>query len=1231
MAVINPDEYYSTSLGYVPRSLNQKVSIAIGHTLKGGFNFPYLEAPAADPTYWDTPSDGPTPAGEAIGYLPPYRTAPGLLDLHPNRMVEQMAATVKIGFKRVTVVLSRNPDFISIGDITSDNWNEYWSIISEFIPDNAQITEFAEDYDGSLPGLPEDPDYPKRPPYDSVTGYPAGAESLWEDVEDTSRHRWYRISYLDYDETDTPIVGYITPPIPRSQGSTTFVREVNYFKRNGTKTGSPPLSSDRPDRPPAFTSSGVPNNSPTGWSDSVPAAPATDYLWKITALQEADGNIITSQGWSVPQYVKEDVETVRYSNTGKPNPDTIVGPTEDVATGSNEANLVAAGWVPSADFDPSIHFYIATRTGSSGSWTNWKVERIIGESGVQRLRKYKLYPILTDYDDPTWQAAETPTTVDPAPDGWVDYLSAENNFEVNFVIEGAILPDGSFLEPWSAPRPFTSVPTYADLIQVYADDGGIDLNQFEEPTFRSSFTGGVENHDPEDIWLRAELYKGAQDVYADTTITITQKWYKIYNDNAFIPSPAVFSTARQHIVNNADVIGRAIYRVEMILDDAGLNTKIQDAITAGYVTPTTLLDGTNETRPVFIEEISVRDFVDGLDGRALSASATQSRFLLDTTPTPDELLPAVIIVRAEVDNVDKNDVEWDYLNGTDPTSDPWVQITATSPSGVSTPAYTYVDTENNLVLVGGDVTTATDIFTLVGSNDVYVRARVDASGSLTALEDWVMVSKVDAGAIVSGEAAFDVYIENPLETIRVDALGTPLAGELSDVIADIEVRKGATVQTNSAFTVTCTAVTGGFTNTAWVTITQTGGAGGTKTRIELDEPSITWTTTETKAIIELTVTFGAETKKVYMQVATVLEPEGFTGLDITSSDGNFDFYTYQAGDSKTITAQVVQNTGSGLTPVAGFDYKFTISDGNYDGNTSGHILQDSNSTDLVLDQDKVNQFVQVTVLAYPTGVPAGPPLYTTDFRINDLPDNRVKILYNSNDHDTLPSTPGAAYDTYPGPDPGGGGWYRTTDSNAVWYSNSYDGGLTWDIPRWIAGKAGEDGVGVPGADGADGAQILYGTGAPAGGLGEVGDTYIATDTGNVYSKTGASTWTLKLNIIGDDGADGDSWDDPAWIQLSPSWTVYYRKDLKGIVHMRGGGLYSAGVLGNLPAGYRPDYTIRTHVTLPATIGDGFGGTFVANIVAGEGRIETGGNVVIQQFTSTPLIQIGFDGISFEGQ
>lgn len=71
------------------------------------------------------------------------------------------------------------------------------------------------------------------------------------------------------------------------------------------------------------------------------------------------------------------------------------------------------------------------------------------------------------------------------------------------------------------------------------------------------------------------------------------------------------------------------------------------------------------------------------------------------------------------------------------------------------------------------------------------------------------------------------------------------------------------------------------------------------------------------------------------------------------------------------------------------------------------------------------------------------------------------------------------------------------------------------------GPGGDPG-GPPGAAGPAGADDLWhqGTGAPAGGLGAIGDFYLDTDNGDVYEKTGATTWTLRTNIKGSQGTAG---------------------------------------------------------------------------------------------------------------
>lgn len=74
---------------------------------------------------------------------------------------------------------------------------------------------------------------------------------------------------------------------------------------------------------------------------------------------------------------------------------------------------------------------------------------------------------------------------------------------------------------------------------------------------------------------------------------------------------------------------------------------------------------------------------------------------------------------------------------------------------------------------------------------------------------------------------------------------------------------------------------------------------------------------------------------------------------------------------------------------------------------------------------------------------------------------------------------------------------------------------TWSNTGNIKGPTGAAGAaGADGADGAAGSKWYDGAGAPAGGLGVVGDFYLNVTNGDFYEKTGASTWTLDGNLTG---------------------------------------------------------------------------------------------------------------------
>ena len=76
-------------------------------------------------------------------------------------------------------------------------------------------------------------------------------------------------------------------------------------------------------------------------------------------------------------------------------------------------------------------------------------------------------------------------------------------------------------------------------------------------------------------------------------------------------------------------------------------------------------------------------------------------------------------------------------------------------------------------------------------------------------------------------------------------------------------------------------------------------------------------------------------------------------------------------------------------------------------------------------------------------------------------------------------------------------------------------------PQGEQGPVGPQGpAGENGENGEDGSLILHGEGKPADSLGKDTDVYIDSKTGDLYQKDNG-TWTLVMNIKGEDGQDGE--------------------------------------------------------------------------------------------------------------
>lgn len=98
-----------------------------------------------------------------------------------------------------------------------------------------------------------------------------------------------------------------------------------------------------------------------------------------------------------------------------------------------------------------------------------------------------------------------------------------------------------------------------------------------------------------------------------------------------------------------------------------------------------------------------------------------------------------------------------------------------------------------------------------------------------------------------------------------------------------------------------------------------------------------------------------------------------------------------------------------------------------------------------------------------------------------------------------------------------GDWYLDS-ANGDYYEKT--GASTWTLRGNLKGPQGN--TGTTGTAGTPGEKWFSGSGAPPTGTGIVGDWFLRTDTGDYYEKTGTSTWTLRGNLTGPQGATGNT-------------------------------------------------------------------------------------------------------------
>lgn len=157
------------------------------------------------------------------------------------------------------------------------------------------------------------------------------------------------------------------------------------------------------------------------------------------------------------------------------------------------------------------------------------------------------------------------------------------------------------------------------------------------------------------------------------------------------------------------------------------------------------------------------------------------------------------------------------------------------------------------------------------------------------------------------------------------------------------------------------------------------------------------------------------------------------------------------------------------------------------------------------------------------GPPGTDPVRVDTTIVGLVPGDRVRMDYQDQRYTVIGRVGGPGGGGDPGP-PGPPNVLSIGTVSTVTPGDPATAQITGTSPAQVLSlgiPAGFDGAdGMNGADGADGAKWLSGGGPPSNGAGQVGDFYLRSN-GDVYEKTGASRWDLAgINLHGADGADG---------------------------------------------------------------------------------------------------------------
>ena len=1001
---------------------------------------------------------------EVKGASQNFATIQDLVDFHPNKMRRGMRGTVQdfptagksTDFKLVTdpaLLVDTNEDSI----VTLDNYASYWQELETTTPASIRVYNYAPDGPGG--GAP-------------VYPYTVGEEPNWSPEFDAQKnHRWLRFRDDDVDDNTDGVFDNWTVPISlNSFQSGDYVE--NRFQRyalskpNQDLTTSGDLENGRfyvintesltvdgvvfqtgkrftftgqtitfnngaivreTNIPPARTNAqGQPNNEPVGWEDTPPAG--TDTLWMITGQKSVYGQLKSE--WVIRK-IDEQPDLVRYSYSAEPNPNTLCTTTESAADGQPaDTALIAGGWIKTYT-DQTFMAYRSDLGG--GTWTAWQIEKIAGESGEYIDNVFKLYPINTDPDSPSVQA---PTTRTPENEGWADSPLVEGPTDINFISTARKFFDGTLKSTWSAPVPYTGKSTYQDVIvSDPGDEFKIDPNTIPAVIVPSLIT------------LEQQLFKGADKVWEQAGVTMTFKWYRVYNDGTVYAADASSEpTAISGFtyLTTTGTPGTSGYKFDnqrVTIDPTVVTGK------AVFRCVATLQTGGDDI--VFEEEISILDISDGLDAKNLSVTADNQLLIYDTSNTV--FVPANIVLRAYYSNLGSPTLFWYHYTG-----------------GVWSALVSAQNTYSAL---------ASAYFTADGSAEE-ARFAVsthptdpDLADGITYFTDTITIGKTSAAGIGSpGENSVIALLDNETHTTVVDnTTGQPFAGEIGSsgkAITKVEVWDGTTKLSigDSGQDVDMTIAS----DNANITFGKQYGTQGVDAEKYAEVYVDTWVANEISAVCTITLVYSGKTYEKKFSVSSTQDAPGAILLDIDST-GGFEWTPSDRTD-KTVNGNLYDTN---ILQTSGYVYRWLINGIATSlpnlGTPTASFSADNR--EVTLARTLVTGSAEITCQAYPSGSTPQTPIENTagfrsrTVRFTDVLDNQSKIAWTDaavvdNSHKivdgTAPSSLPVTVNTVT--------WRLSTDAH--WSSNTptfasvaeeTSTGWVWTYPYQITGEKGDQG------------------------------------------------------------------------------------------------------------------------------------------------------------------------------